>query len=135
MLQFHNYLICLFGIILIYCHSLTIHAAPPIFVKAPDEAFALSEDLKLDVFLVFTAQWCASCQVMKNDIHSNLDDFQNTIICYVDYDLYKNMAVQYGVKILPDYRIYRNKIEIRQKIGYNNKTELIDWFNQETKKN
>ena len=91
-------------------NSLVSYSAPPIFTKAPDEAFALSEDMKLDVLLVFTASWCASCQVMKNDIHTNLDNFQNTIICYVDYDEYKSMAIQYKVKVLPDYRIYRNKI-------------------------
>jgi thiol-disulfide isomerase/thioredoxin len=106
-------------------------AAPPVFVKNPEEAFMLSEEINADVFLIFTAEWCPSCKVMKNDIYNNLDQFQNSIICYIDYDKYKDMAKQYDVKILPDYRIYRNKVEIKKKIGYKSKNELFDWINDD----
>lgn len=115
--------------------SLQLCAAPPIFLNNPNDAFALSEDLKIDVFLLFTADWCPSCNVLKNDIHSNLDSFENIIFCYVDYDKYKEMATQYQVKILPDYRIYKDKIEIKRKIGYNNKTELLQWIKQTSNQN
>lgn len=115
--------------------SLPICAAPPIFLNNPNDAFALAEDLKIDVFLLFTADWCASCNILKNDIHRSLDNFENIIFCYVDYDKHKDMAKQYDVKILPDYRIYRNKIEIKKKIGYNNKTELLQWIKQTSSQN
>lgn len=115
-------------IVFLICSSLELSAAPPIFLHSPSDAFALSEDLKLDVFLLFTADWCASCGIMKKDIHSNLENFDNIIFCYVDYDKYKDMALQYDVKILPDYRIYRNKMEIKRKIGYTNKKDLLEWM-------
>ena len=112
--------------------SQAIYAAPPVFVKTAQEAFILSEEIKVDVYLVFTANWCPSCNVMKNDIHNNLEQFQNVIICYVDYDLNKEMVKQYDVKVLPDSRIYRNKVEIKQKTGYSSLLDLVDWFNKES---
>ena len=119
----------LYLIFFVLYSSLPICAAPPIFLNNPNDAFALAEDLKIDIFLLFTADWCASCNILKNDIHSNLDSFENIIFCYVDYDKYKDMAKQYDVKILPDYRIYRNKVEIKKKIGYKSKNELFEWIN------
>lgn len=119
---FNAFIICLMS-------SQIAISAPPIFITNPDDAFAISQEIKVDVFLIFTADWCPSCQIMKNDIHNNLDQFQNTIICYIDYDEYKDMAKQYQVKTLPDYRLYRNNVEIKKKIGYKSKIELFKWFN------
>lgn len=113
--------------------SLQLTAAPPIFLDNPESAFALSEDLEIDVFLLFTAGWCPSCLIMKNDIHNSLDNFSDIIFCYVDYDKYKDMAKQYQVTILPDYRIYRKKVEIAKKTGYKNKEELLQWIKKTNK--
>lgn len=114
--------------LLLVVSSQGVFAAPPIFVDNPESAFALAEDLKIDVFLLFTANWCPSCIIMKNDIHNNLNNFSDIIFCYVDYDKYKDMAIQYKVNILPDYRIYRNKVEVKKTTGYKNKKDLLEWL-------
>lgn len=124
---------CLLFLVLLIYSSLPLTAAPPIFLDNPESAFALAEDLEIDVFLLFTADWCPSCHIIKNDIHTNLENFSDIIFCYVDYDKNKTMAKQYQVTILPDYRIYRQKIEIAKKIGYKNKEELLQWIKNTNK--
>jgi thioredoxin-related protein len=103
-------------------------AKPPVFTKTPEDAIILSKELDLDVLLVFTASWCQSCQIMKKDIHNDLNLIENTIVCYIDFDSNKDLAKEFKVRILPDSMIYRNNIEIKRKVGYKNKEEFKQWI-------
>lgn len=104
------------------------YAKPPIFVDNPEDAFALSEDINIDVLLVFTASWCPSCVVMKNDINANLEIVEDTIVCYVDHDKRMDMVKEYKVRILPTYFLYRKRIERKKEVGYKNISKFRDWI-------
>jgi thioredoxin 1 len=105
-----------------------IEASPPIFTNNPEDAFIMAQEIDLDILLVFGAKWCPACVVMKNDIHKNLDIVNSTIVCYVDFEERPDMVLEYQVKVLPDYMIYRNKKEIKRKTGYNSKEEFRQWM-------
>lgn len=115
-------------IAILLCMGTSSYAKPPIFVDSPEDAFALSEDINIDVLLVFTASWCPSCVVMKNDIDSNLDVVENTIVCYVDHDKRSDMVKEYKVKILPTYFLYRKKLERKRESGYKNISKFKEWI-------
>lgn len=123
-----NHLVKLLILLVVLGVSSQAYSKPPIFIDTAEDAFALSEDIKVDVLLVYTATWCGSCLVMKNDLNANLDIIEDTIVCYVDYDEHTGMAKQYGVKTLPTYFLYSNKIEKKKGVGYKNFKKFKEWL-------
>jgi thiol-disulfide isomerase/thioredoxin len=123
-----NYPVKVLTLLVALLVSSQAYSKPPIFVDKAEDAFALSEDIKVDVLLVYTATWCGSCIVMKNDLHNNLDLIENTIVCYVDYDDNLNMAKQYGVKTLPTYFLYVDKKEKKRGVGYRGIKKFKEWL-------
>lgn len=117
--------------ILIVFNFCVADAKPPVYVRSLLDAVALSEEIEVDVFVMFTAPWCGACQVMKNDIHKDssgaLDDH---IICYVDHDKNTELVKEYRVKVLPDYFILRKNRELKRKIGYKNFKEFRQWLRE-----
>lgn len=123
----YKYLKIILIAILVYVGG-TAYSKPPIFIDSPEDAFALSEDINVDVLLVFTASWCPSCLVMKNDINTNLDIVENTIVCYIDHDKRPDMVKEYKVRILPTYFLYKKKLERKREVGYKNISKFKEWI-------
>lgn len=120
-------------ILLLILSSSQAYSKPPAFTNTPEDAFVLSEGIGSDVLLIFTASWCRSCVVMKNDLHNNLDIIEDMIICYVDHDDRTDMVKEYNVKVLPTYFIYRNKKEIKRAIGYRGLNKFKEWLSNDRK--
>jgi hypothetical protein len=38
------------------------------------------------------------------------------------------MVKEYRVRIIPDYILYRDSIEIKRKVGYKNKEKFQEWL-------
>jgi len=109
--------------------SSTIFAAePPIFVNDMVDALALSENTNKQILVVFTADWCKQCQIMKKDIADNPDMVSDTIVCYLNIDFNQGLAKEYDIKFIPDYCILRKKIQIRRQSGYTTRAKFIKWF-------
>lgn len=109
-------------------NSQGLFAAPAIFVDSPEDAFVLATDTKKDLLIIFGADWCVYCNILKNDIHTNLNIVEDKIICFVNFDLRKDMVKEYKVRTIPDYMLYRDNIEIKRKVGYKNKNKLQEWL-------
>jgi thioredoxin 1 len=120
-------------IFLLLFYSSQVYSKPPAFTDTPEDAFALSEGLDLDVLLIFTASWCQSCVVMKNDLNNNLSVIDDMIVCYVDHDNRKDMVSEYGVRVLPTYFVYRNKKELKRATGYKGLSKFKEWLNNDRK--
>lgn len=101
---------------------------PAIYVETLIDAIALSETIKKDVLVIFTADWCQYCQKLKNDINRNPSIVEDKIICYIDKDNNKDLIKEYKVKSIPDYLILRDNIEIARQVGYYGKDELVEWL-------
>lgn len=102
---------------------------PPIYVSNMLDAIALSDDIGVDVLVIFTAGWCGACQVMKTDIvNDGSNTLANHIICYVDYDDNTSLVKEYRVKKIPDYFILRKRKEIKRRVGYKNFTDFKKWI-------
>lgn len=101
---------------------------PAIYVESMVDAVALSETIKKDVLVIFTADWCQYCQKMKNDIAKNPSIIDDKIICYVDKDNNEDLIKEYKVKSIPDYLILRDNIEIARQVGYHGKDRLKEWL-------
>jgi|688.fasta_scaffold04147_9 thioredoxin 1 len=109
-------------------NSQGLFAAPAIFVDSPADAFALAADTKKDLLIIFGANWCVYCNILKNDIKTNLNIVEDKIVCFVDFDQNKDMVKEYRVRTIPDYMLYRDSIEIKRKVGYKNKEKFQEWL-------
>jgi thioredoxin-related protein len=94
-----------------------------------EDAVLLSQDTGQPVLVVFSADWCKYCKIMKKDIEQNLSDFDSYIICYIDNEKREDLVKKYRVKTIPDYFILKKNIEIKRKVGYSNYPTLTRWLN------
>ena len=108
--------------------AVLIAGEPPVFVHDMLDALALSESSNKQILVVFTADWCKQCQIMKKDISDSPDMVEDTIVCYLDLDTNKELAKEYQVKFIPDYCILRKRIQIRRTRGYTTREKFIKWF-------
>jgi thioredoxin 1 len=93
------------------------------------DAMALSEDADMPVLLIFGAEWCVNCKILKTDINNGTlsKEVNRMIICYINIDDDKNLSKEYRVKNIPDSRILVDKKEIKRIIGYK-KDKYKEWL-------
>lgn len=104
------------------CDSFYIH-------DSLEDAVLIAQDTQQPILVVFTADWCKFCNIMKKDIEDNITDFDNYIICYIDSEKRSDLAKEYRVKTIPDYFVLKNNIESKRKVGYSNYMNLTQWLN------
>ena len=126
--MFHKIVLTFLFILSIINNSQGLFAAPAIFVDSLEDAFSLAEDKKKDLLIIFGADWCVYCNILKNDINTNLNMVEDKIICFVDFDQNKDIVKKYRIKTIPDYMLYRDNIEIKRKVGYKNKEKFQEWL-------
>lgn len=92
------------------------------------DALILSKESKKDIVLIFGADWCKYCNILKKDIENHSEIIIDKIIVYSNIDKDSELAQEYQVKSIPDCRIIRNNIEISRKIGYLGIKDFTKWL-------
>lgn len=83
------------------------------------------------VLIIFSAPWCQSCQIAKNDmeVDKNLvETLKNYEIIEADYDVDKDLVRGYNIKTIPTFVIYSDGKEIKRKVGYDGKAKGLNSF-------
>ena len=110
--------ICLLLSILLCSHAM---AKPPAFLDNYKDATKLSEELKQEMILIFSADWCGYCKKLKKDITTNIELFEDNIICIIDIDKFPELAKNYNVKSIPKSIFFdKNNKKTREVLGYSN---------------
>jgi|694.fasta_scaffold02159_5 thioredoxin-like negative regulator of GroEL len=105
-------------------------AESPVFVNSLEDAVALAESSNKDILVVFSADWCKNCKLLKSEfLDSNDPSIDDTIVCIVDYDSRPDLIKEYKVHKIPDSRIIRRNVEISNIIGFINKYKYKKWLN------
>ena len=117
--------------ILFYSLCWFVSAEPPVYMSSLVDSVALSETSDKEILVVFTADWCKYCSIMKQDISKAPKVVNDKIVCYVDYDTNNDLVKEYKVKLIPDYFILKNRMEIRRKVGYTTWANFIQWIREE----
>jgi thioredoxin-related protein len=82
------------------------------------------------VLIIFSADWCAYCQKVKDDINHDpeiseiIKDYE---VIIVDFDRDKELVEGYGVKSLPTI-IKKYQGKTFTKVGYKNKRDLKNFL-------
>jgi thioredoxin 1 len=109
------------------------YAELPVSIDNLPNAIIESEVSNKPVLVIFGADWCKYCKLLKSDLPSFYKELDNFIICQVDYDENTDLVKEYNVTILPDYFVLDHKIETKRKKGYNRK-EFLEWLKNGNKK-
>lgn len=98
-------------------------------VNTLEDAIALSESSNMPVLVVFSAEWCRYCSILKNDIDKGeySKELDNHIVCFVDIDKRPDLKKEYEVISIPDSRILKKRIETKKIIGYD-KVKYKRWL-------
>lgn len=94
-----------------------------------EDAVLIAQNTQQPILVVFTADWCKFCNIMKKDIDQNIKDFDPYIICYINTEKRSDLTKEYQVKTIPDYFVLKNNIESKRKVGYSNYNNFTDWLN------
>lgn len=91
-----------------------------------DSAIKLTQTHNRKLLLVFGADWCPYCKVLKKDISTiNTSSY---IVCIINTDKYTELVDQFKIKGLPTSIILTaDKKEISRKTGYK-KEEYNSWL-------
>lgn len=82
----------------------TAYARPPVFMNNYESAVKVSNDLGIDILLVFSADWCKYCKMLKKDLSASVskDELKDLIICTINVDENTKIKKEYSVSSIPD---------------------------------
>jgi thioredoxin-related protein len=89
-----------------------------IYYDEYDKCKDLASKYNKKLVLVFGADWCPYCRVLKKDIDS-ITGFKKYIVCFIDTDKNKELVQKYRIKGLPTSVIIdHQETELARKTGY-----------------
>lgn len=92
-----------------------------IYYDEYEKCLELSEAHAKKIVIVFGADWCPYCKMLKKDIDS-ITQFAKYIVCFIDTDKNETLVKKYRIKGLPTSVIIDSKeTELSRKTGYKNK--------------
>lgn len=97
-----------------------------------DIAVAEQEAEKTDkkLLLIFGADWCKYCVVLKNDLEKQLDIVtESYVVCHIDYDTNKDLVRKYRINGgIPHSVIVNQNGSIKTKLGYSGFSGYKAWL-------
>lgn len=115
----------------VLCASSSICFAEPVVrVDSMEDAVIEAQNTKKKLLVVFGAEWCKFCVLLKKDIDKNPGILDDMVYCYVDIEQRPDLAKEYKVRNMPDLMLLKDSIEIKRTIGYKNIETLKKWIDQ-----
>ncbi len=82
------------------------------------------------VVVQYFATWCGPCKMLKPVLESLSTEMVDTKFYRIDIDLYRNQAVEAGIRSVPTVVLYKDGEEVDRQSGYQPKERVAAWFNQ-----
>lgn len=102
----------------------------PTVINACDSSLAEALLSKKPLLIIFWANWCGFCKLLKNDL-ANMKDIDRYVICLTDVDdpANKQLTSHFGIKMIPTAIMVdpKENKEIKRISGYD-KTKFLSWL-------
>jgi thiol-disulfide isomerase/thioredoxin len=110
--------------------STIIFANDGFILSSIEETQKLSKLTNKPALIIFGADYCQFCQVLKQDILANQlnPSIDKYIICYVDTEDNPDLKNKYKISSIPDSRIFIDNKQVSKTTGYSKDT-YIKWLN------
>lgn len=82
------------------------------------------------VVVQYYATWCGPCKMLKPVLESIASELSDVKFYRVDIDLYRNQAIEAGIKSVPTVVLYKDGEEVDRQSGYQPKERVQNWMNQ-----
>ncbi len=82
------------------------------------------------VVVQYYATWCGPCKMLKPVLEQISTEMTETKFFRVDIDLFRNQAIEAGIKSVPTVVLYKDGEEVDRQSGYQPKERIQAWMNQ-----
>ncbi|MBU1144177.1 MAG: thioredoxin [Tenericutes bacterium HGW-Tenericutes-2] len=82
------------------------------------------------VVVQYFATWCGPCKMLKPVLESISTDMADVKFWRVDIDLFRNQAIEAGIRSVPTVVLYKDGEEVDRQSGYQPKERVAAWMNQ-----
>lgn len=81
-----------------------------------------------DELLIFSADWCPSCQQLKAAIEQDPTLVADYAVVILDFDNNADLAKGYKIRSIPAILHLQSDGKIRRKVGFKNSAEFKRWL-------
>lgn len=78
----------------------------------------------------FYATWCGPCKMLSPVFESVSEEIKDTKFIKVDVDKFEELCRNYKVMSVPTLILFENGKEVKRKIGFISKEQLIKFINE-----
>ena len=78
----------------------------------------------------FYAKWCGPCKMLSPVFESVSEEIKDTKFIKVDVDKFEELCRNYKVMSVPTLILFENGKEVKRKIGFIPKEQLIKFINE-----
>jgi thioredoxin 1 len=114
----------------IICYGSSLNAKDEIGTKYLKDSLKKSKQEGKDLLVVFGADWCEWCSILKNDLSEMKLENIDVILFDIDDANNKELIKKLKIKPIPDSILFRNFKQIKRKVGYKNSEDFIDWLSE-----
>lgn len=82
------------------------------------------------VVVQYYATWCGPCKMLKPVLEQISTELTDAKFYRVDIDLFRNQAIEAGIKSVPTVVLYKDGEEADRQSGYQPKERIQAWMNQ-----
>jgi thioredoxin 1 len=82
------------------------------------------------VVVQYFATWCGPCKMLKPVLESLAAEMKDVKFYRSDIDLFRNQAVEAGIRSVPTVVVYKDGEEVDRSSGYQPKEKVEAWLNQ-----
>ena len=90
------------------------------------------EVLKSDmpVLVDFFAVWCGPCKMLAPELENFALSRDDIKVCKIDVDEARNIAIKYGVEVIPTLFLFRGGNAVARRTGYMKQNEIESFVNE-----
>lgn len=82
------------------------------------------------VVVQYFATWCGPCKMLKPVLEQISNELTDVKFFRVDIDLFRNQAIEAGIRSVPTVVLYKDGEEVDRQSGYQPKERIQTWMNQ-----
>jgi len=82
------------------------------------------------VVVQYFATWCGPCKMLKPVLESLSTELNDVKFYRIDIDLFRNQAIEAGIRSVPTVVLYKDGEEVDRQSGYQPKERVQSWMNQ-----